>query len=135
MSPRGRGKPWSAAIIAISNCQVHLDDFPPLASKKLPRMAIPAAPVGKLATDMTARGVGLGALLLMSSLRQIQHLADRVGVTAAIVDAIDDDARRFYLKYGFQELVNHADRLFLMVHVIRKLALPALPTASSSRGR
>lgn len=55
-----------------------------------------------------------------------QHIADQVGVRAVEVDAIDDKARAFYTKYGFVQLADDPDHLFLPMQVIRKLALPPL---------
>jgi hypothetical protein len=42
------------------------------------------------------------------------------------VDAIDDDARRFYLRFGFIPLLDDPIHLFLSMQVIRKLGLPPL---------
>ena len=50
-------------------------------------------------------------------------LAGQLGIRAVEVDAIDDDARRFYLKFGFTPLADDAHHLFLPMHVIRKLQL------------
>jgi len=47
-------------------------------------------------------------------------------VRAVEVDAIDHSARRFYLKFGFVELVDDRQHLFLPMQVIRKLDLPPL---------
>jgi GNAT superfamily N-acetyltransferase len=118
--------PRVAGYYALSNCQVAFDDFPPAEFRKSPRMPLPAALIGKLATDLSARGQGLGSILLMSALRRIQHLADQAGACAVIVDAIDDDARGFYLHFGFGALVNIPRRLFLPLHQVRKLGLPPL---------
>ena len=59
-------------------------------------------------------------------LRRAEHLAGQVGIRAVEVDAIDDDARGFYLKFGFSPLVDDPNHLFLPVHVIRKLNLPPM---------
>ena len=51
---------------------------------------------------------------------------EEVGIRAVEVDASDDAARRFYLKFGFVPLVDDPNHLFLTIHVIRKLGLPPL---------
>jgi hypothetical protein len=40
------------------------------------------------------------------------------------VDAIDESARQFYLKFGFTPLEDDPSHLFLPMCVIRKLSLP-----------
>ena len=48
------------------------------------------------------------------------------GVRAVEVHALDDAARRFYLKYGFVSLRDDRCRLFPPIQVIRQLRLPPL---------
>jgi len=69
----------------------------------------------------------LGAFLLVDALRRIIHVSKHVGVRAVEVDAFDDAARNFYLKFGFVPLIDDKRHLFLPMHVIRKLNLPPLP--------
>ncbi len=60
---------------------------------------------------------GIGPLLRSGS------LATHLGIRAVEVDAIDEDARRFYPRFGFTPLIDDANRLFLPMHVVRKLQL------------
>lgn len=48
-----------------------------------------------------AQGSGLGSLLLIDALRRVEVLSEQVGIRAVEVNAIDDAARNFYLKFGF----------------------------------
>ena len=61
---------------------------------------------------------------LLDALRRAEHISAEVGIRAVEVDAIDDAARRFYLKFGFVTLADAPNHLFLPIHVIRKLGLP-----------
>jgi hypothetical protein len=60
-----------------------------------------------------------------TALCRAEWLAAQLGIRAVEVDAIDDDARRFYLKFGFTPLADDATHLFLPMHLIRKLSLSA----------
>jgi GNAT superfamily N-acetyltransferase len=111
----------------LSNYQVAFDELPPGDFGKYPRMPLPAVLIGKLAADVSARGQGLGRLLLMGAFRRIQDIADRTGACAVIVEAIDDEARDFYLHHDFSTLQGDPRRLFMTVRKIRKLGLPAMP--------
>jgi GNAT superfamily N-acetyltransferase len=111
---------------AISNHRVTHDALPAKEAKGLPRLDVPVVLVGRLAVDRSVQGQGLGSLLLIDALRRSQHLAEHIGVRAVEVDAIDDAARLFYLKFGFVPLLDDPNHLMLSMHIIRKLDLPPL---------
>ena len=77
----------------------------------------------KLAVDKTMQGKGPGSLLLFDALKRCMEVNDRSAAYAIVVDAINDDARNFYLKYEFQILTEgQTTRLFLpMQHIIETL--------------
>lgn len=110
---------------ALSTHHVRFESLPGDQSKGLPHSEIPVVLLGRLAVDRSVRGQGLGKVLLVDSLRRVQHLADHVGVRGMEVDALDDSARAFYIKFGFVPLLDDPNHLFLSMKVIRKLHLPA----------
>jgi len=111
---------------AISNHRVTHESLPGDEAKGLPLLDVPVVLLGRLAVDRSVHGRGLGSLLLVDALRRAQHLAEHVGIRAVEVDAIHDDARRFYLKFGFVPLLDNPHHLFISMKVIRKLDLPPL---------
>jgi predicted GNAT family N-acyltransferase len=111
---------------AISNHQVGFDALSSSQSKGLPNIDIPVVLLGRLAVDKTVQGRGLVEQLLVDALRRSLYVSQHIGVRAVEVDAIDEEARRFYLKYGFVSLLDDRRHLFLSMQVIRKLRLPPL---------
>jgi GNAT superfamily N-acetyltransferase len=111
---------------AISSHRVTHESLPVEEAKGLPRLDVPVVLLGRLAVDRSVQGQGLGSLLLIDSLRRAQHLAEHVGIRAVEVDAIDDAARRFYLRFGFVPLLDDPNHLFLSIQIVRKLGLPPL---------
>lgn len=91
--------------------------------ENLPRHPVPVALIGRLAVDKTARRQGLGETLLIHALRSAHRAAKIVGIYAVVVDALDDAARNFYLKYGFNELTDDTFHLYLPMKVIERLSL------------
>lgn len=91
--------------------------------KRLPRYPVPVAHLGRLAVDKTAQGEGLGSFLLIDALRRIQDVADSIGIHAIEVVAIDESAKNFYLKYGFDELEDDPYHLYISLKTVRKLGL------------
>ena len=108
---------------AISTHRVIYDVLPAGESKGLPRLDVPVVLLGRLAVDQSVQGQGLGALLLVDALRRSLQIADQVGIRAVEVDALDESARNFYLKFGFRSLLDDPRHLFLPMHEIRKLKL------------
>lgn len=100
---------------------VAFESVPPEMSRKLPRHPIPVAHLGRLAVDQKARGEGLGKLLLLNALDRCRRLAEEMGIFAVEVYALDEDARQFYLKYGFTPLADDALHLYLPMKVVRRV--------------
>ena len=82
--------------------------LPTAEAKGLPRLDVPVVLIGKLAVDRSVQGQGLGALLLVDALRRSLQISEQVGIGAVEVDAIDDAARNFYLKFGFRSFAGRS---------------------------
>ncbi len=82
---------------------------------------IPATLLGRLARSLEFRGQGIGELLLMAALKQALGLSKTVASAAVVTDAKDESAKRFYKKYGFIELPDPANRMFLPMTTIDQL--------------
>ncbi len=91
--------------------------------ENLPRHPIPVALIGRLAVDESAHGHGLGEMLLVHALRSAQRASEAVGIYAVVVDAWDEAAKKFCLKYGFNELRDDQLHLYLPMKVIKQLKL------------
>lgn len=94
-------------------------EIPPPHAKKLPKHAVPVMLLGRLAVDQSVRGQGLGADLLAEATAITAELAERVGLFAVCVDALDETAAAFYRHHGFVSLVDQPNRLVLMTKTIR----------------
>ena len=103
----------------ISSSAVAFDVVP----ENLPCYPVPVALVGRLAVDKSARGQRLGEALLIHALRSALRAAKIVGIYAVVVDAGDESARSFYLKYGFNELADDRLHLYLPLKAIQRLGL------------
>ena len=103
----------------ISSSAVAFDVVP----ENLPRHPVPVALIGRLAVDKIARSQRLGETLLVHALRSAQHAAQIVGIYAVVVDALDESAKRFYRKYGFNELTDDHQHLYLPMKAIDRLNL------------
>ncbi len=106
----------------LSATSVLLHELPKTLQKKLPKYpSLPATLIGRLAVDKTVQGKGVGEKLLVDALiRAYQHSQD-IGSIAIVVDAIDEQAKRFYLHYDFLAFDGYDQKLFLPMLEVKKL--------------
>ena len=82
---------------------------------------LPATLLGRLARSDQFRGVGLGELLLLGALKRALEHSRQIASVAVVVDAKDERAVEFYRSYGFVELPEHPNRLFIPMQTIEEL--------------
>ena len=111
------GKTEVLGYNTVSSGAVTFDEVP----ENLPRYPIPVAHIGRLAVDKKTKGKGLGELLLVDALKKISKIAEQIGIYAVEVYALNESARKFYLKYGFTELLDDRLHLYLPVKTIQNL--------------
>ncbi len=80
---------------------------------------IPVTVLGRLAVDTQYQGQRLGGALLKDSMLRTLSIAQSIGVRAMLVHAISEEAKRFYLSYGFQESLIDPMTLFLSMQRLR----------------
>ena len=97
----------------LSALSIDLASLPDRLSGKLPRHPVPCALIGRLAVDRSAHGRGLGRMLLADAVKRTVAAGETVAMHALIVDAANDDARRFYGRFGLVPLTDDPMRLFL----------------------
>ena len=111
---------------------VEREDLPADLRQSLPRYPIPAILIAKLAVDRSMQGRGLGKQLLFHALARAIDVSRIVGVYGVRVDAIDENAKEFYQKFGFLECQETALSLFMLMNTIKQAAnmKPFDPTAT-----
>jgi GNAT superfamily N-acetyltransferase len=103
----------------LSAGSVQFTDVPEALRRCLPRYPIPVVHLGRLATCLSARGQGLGGVLLIDALRRSLRVADSLGVVAMEVRARTERARVFYARYGFVGLEDDPLHLYLPLATAR----------------
>ena len=98
-------------------------NLPEAEARALPKRDVPVVLLGRLAVDVRVQGRGLGERLLLDALRRSERLANEIEIRAAIVQALDEQAKGFYQRYGFMVLADDPLHLYLPMYAIRKLAL------------
>jgi GNAT superfamily N-acetyltransferase len=113
--------PRAVGFYTLSMASVASHALAPALVESLPRYPMPVALIGRLAVDERARGRRIGERLLVDALRRVVDASELLGCLGIIVDAKDDDAERFYLKYDFAALQSEGwpRRMFLSIGTAR----------------
>lgn len=106
----------------LSNSSIPLNNIPERTKKKLPESysSLPTTLLGRLAVDNYYKGKGIGKLLLIDALKRSFVTSKSIGSFAVIVDPLDEEAKKFYNKYGFIELPD-SGKMFLPMKTIAQL--------------
>lgn len=102
----------------LSTESIPIEDAPQQFQRKIKYQYVPVILLGRLAIDKDHFGKGLGKLLLVNSLKRSLDVAtNHIGAVAVIVDPIDEEAKQYYLKYGFTFLPD-SGRMFMSMKTI-----------------
>ena len=113
-----------AGYYTLSQYAIEAGELPPELVRQLhlPRHdKLPATLLGRLARSKQFKGRSLGELVLMGALERALEHSRNIASVAVVVDAIDEDARAFYRRYGFIDIPNRPNRLFLPMKTVAQI--------------
>jgi ribosomal protein S18 acetylase RimI-like enzyme len=109
------------AYYSISVGSIVCEALPDQERRGLPSYPVPVAKLSRLAVDQSVQHRGLGRILLIDALEKILSIADEIEVFAVEVDALNEAAKRFYQRFGFQTLKDDALHLYLPMKTVAVL--------------
>jgi ribosomal protein S18 acetylase RimI-like enzyme len=77
--------------------------------------------LGRLAVDLRFQKQGYGDALIFHAFKITTEAAEKIGTLGMVVDAKDEQAARFYEKFGFRPLSTSNNRLILSFSAIKTL--------------
>ena len=77
--------------------------------------------LGRLTIAESHQGMGLGSTLLADALQRIAQASQVMAVCAVMVDALNDQAAKFYRQFGFVSLPSQPLKLFLPMDSVATL--------------
>ncbi|HEV3224710.1 MAG TPA: GNAT family N-acetyltransferase [Puia sp.] len=106
----------------LSNASIPRNWLPENIKTKMPPSYadLPATLMGRLAVDLKNAGQGLGKLLLVDALKRSYETSGTIGSMAVIVYPLDEEAEKFYLRFGFIKLPD-SGKMFLAMGTIARL--------------
>src|SRR5215218_2400285 len=73
------------------------------AVKGIGRYQVPAVLLARLAVDVSVQGRGVGTMLMQDAMARALSVSEEIGIRVLLTHALDDSARSFYMKFGFEE--------------------------------
>jgi len=114
---------------SLTFASVQHEDTPPAVREGMPKYPIPVMLLARLAVDIDFRAprqkTRLGSALLRNALIRTVRAAEEGGLRAMMVDALHEEARNFYLRFGFEPSPTHELQLFLPMARIRASLIAA----------
>ena len=98
---------------AISLAELVNTELPQQYRKRLP-VRIPVFRLGRLATDLRHQRKGIGECLLFDAIDRVAGISKEVGGIGLVVNA-KPSAINFYKGYGFDQMMDHPNNLFLPI--------------------
>lgn len=96
---------------AISLAELVNANLPEQYGKRLPHK-VPVFRLGRLATALSHQGKGIGEFMLFDVIDRATRVAGEVGGIGLVVNA-KHSAVEFYQRYGFEQMADHPQNLFL----------------------
>lgn len=106
-------------FVTLTMGSVAFENADPVVTKGLPRYPIPMLHVGRLATDLSVQGRGIGSLLLRLAAERAIDASREMGCFGMELVAGDRAAYDYYLRRGFKPLVEGTMRLYLPIAHLR----------------
>jgi GNAT superfamily N-acetyltransferase len=82
--------------------QIEPLEAPERIRKGMGQYPIPVMVLARLAVSQAAQGQCMGIGLLQDAIRRTLGVAEQVGIRALLTHPIDNDAARFYQRFGFE---------------------------------
>lgn len=109
-----------AGYFSLTVGQIDTLDAPERISKGMGRYPLPVVILARLAVSLRDQGQGIGLGLLQDAIRRTLLIAEQAGIRAMLTHPIDDDAARFYIRFGFMQSPLRERQLLLLLKDARQ---------------
>lgn len=107
------------AYYALSTGSLDNADVGGRLTKGLGKHPVPVVLLSRLGVDRQFQGNELGRYMLQDALIRVLNAAEQLGIRAVQVHPVNEDAKRFYMKFGFREIGEPEYGLYLLLKDIR----------------
>ena len=109
-----------AGYFSLTVGQIDTLDAPERMRKGMGQYPLPVVILARLAVSTTNQGRGIGVGLLQEAIRRTMLIAEHAGIRAMLTHPIDEDATRFYTRFGFIASPLREQQLLLLLKDARR---------------
>ncbi|WP_233130122.1 GNAT family N-acetyltransferase [Synechococcus sp. 1G10] len=110
-----------AGYYSLTVGQVDTVEAPERIRQGMGRFPLPVVILARLAVSGENHGRGLGLGMLQDTIRRTLVIAEQAGIRAILTHPIDEDAARFYTRFGFIPSPLRQQQLLLLLKDARKI--------------
>lgn len=100
--------------------QIDTIEAPERIAKGMGQYPVPVVILARLAVSLQSQGRGIGTGMLQDAIRRTLLIAEQAGIRAMLTHPIDEDAARFYKRFGFEASPLRQDQLLLLLKDARR---------------
>ncbi len=100
--------------------QIDTMEAPDRIRKGMGQYPIPVVILARMAVASSSQGKGIGRGLLQDAIRRTLLSSEQAGIRALLTHSIDQEAERFYLRFGFEASPVREKQLLLILKDARK---------------
>jgi GNAT superfamily N-acetyltransferase len=93
---------------------------------------LPAVKIARLAVARDLQKQGIGKQMIIDAIKRVIAISENVGVIGLFVDAKNEDAKKYYLKFGFIPLLDHCLKLFLPLNTLQQIHSSVFKTSPTN---
>jgi GNAT superfamily N-acetyltransferase len=109
-----------AAYFSLTVGQVDTLEAPARIRKGMGQYPVPVVILARLAVSQQDQGRGMGFGLLQDAIRRTMLIAEQAGIRALLTHPIDEEAARFYTRFGFIGSPLREQQLLLLLKDARR---------------
>ncbi|MGB1882006.1 MAG: GNAT family N-acetyltransferase [Gammaproteobacteria bacterium] len=109
-----------AGYFSLTVGQIDTLDAPERIRKGMGQYPIPVVVLARLAVSRQDQGRGIGVGLLQDAIRRTLLIAEQAGIRAMLTHPIDEEAARFYTRFGFIASPLREQQLLLLLKDARR---------------
>lgn len=109
-----------AGYFSLTIGQIDTLEAPELVRKGMGQYPVPVVILARLAVSRQDQGRGIGFGLLQDAIRRSLLIAEQAGIRAMLTHPIDEDAARFYTRFGFIASPLREQQLLLLLKDARR---------------
>ena len=109
-----------AGYFSLTVGQIDTLDAPERIRKGMGQYPIPVVVLARLAVSRQDQGRGIGVGLLQDAIRRTLLIAEQAGIRAMLTHPIDQEAARFYTRFGFIASPLREQQLLLLLKDARR---------------